>query len=171
MSATLNLLEQGRFGVRSRNWMVTDVSASKVPPDSLQNGSESPQHLLSLSPVRDNEIIDDLQSRESTNLLRVIEWRNRHKTIRHPIMSEPIMPELIPISSSVHYNCAFDIHAPNIVQPMATVRLQFRQHREHAVAGGDLPRPVACMMSTINLGSLGLTPHCLNPDMQMFWTS
>ena len=41
--------EQGQMvSVRSRTWMVTDVSASTLPPERLQTGLESPQHLLTL---------------------------------------------------------------------------------------------------------------------------
>jgi hypothetical protein len=40
--------------VRSRNGMVTDVSASTLPPDRLHAGLESPQHLLTLSSVEND---------------------------------------------------------------------------------------------------------------------
>ena len=46
--------------VRSRNWMVTDVSASTLPPDRLQVGLESPQHLLTLSSVEDDGLGEEL---------------------------------------------------------------------------------------------------------------
>ena len=46
--------------VRSRNWMVTDVSASTLPPDRLQTGLESPQHLLTLSSVEDDGLGEEL---------------------------------------------------------------------------------------------------------------
>src|SRR5260370_4320476 len=54
--------EQGQMvSVRSRNWMVTDVSASTLPPDRLQTGLESPQHLLTLSSVEDDGLGEELQ--------------------------------------------------------------------------------------------------------------
>src|SRR5260370_26266591 len=54
--------EQGQMvSVRSRNWMVTDVSASTLPPDRLQTGLESPQHLLTLSSVEDDALGEELQ--------------------------------------------------------------------------------------------------------------
>src|SRR5260370_10962153 len=54
--------EQGQMvSVRSRNWMVTDVSASTLPPDRLQTGLESPQHLVSLSSVEDDGLGEELQ--------------------------------------------------------------------------------------------------------------
>ncbi|MBA4190899.1 MAG: helicase [Planctomycetaceae bacterium] len=46
--------------VRSRNWMVTDVSTSTLPPDRLQTGLESPQHLLTLSSVEDDGLGEEL---------------------------------------------------------------------------------------------------------------
>src|SRR5271169_5409698 len=53
--------EQGQMvSVRSRNWMVTDVSASTLPPDRLQTGLESPQHLLTLSSVEDDGMGEEL---------------------------------------------------------------------------------------------------------------
>src|SRR5438094_695644 len=54
--------EQGQMvSVRSRNWMVTDVSASTLPPERLQTGLESPQHLLTLSSVEDDGLGEELQ--------------------------------------------------------------------------------------------------------------
>src|SRR6202521_2923477 len=54
--------EQGQMvSVRSRNWMVTDVSTSTLPPDRLQTGLESPQHLLTLSSVEDDGLGEELQ--------------------------------------------------------------------------------------------------------------
>jgi hypothetical protein len=47
--------------VRSRNWMVTDVSVSALPPDRLQIGLESPQHLITLSSVEDDGLGEELQ--------------------------------------------------------------------------------------------------------------
>jgi hypothetical protein len=53
--------EQGQMvSVRSRNWMVTDVAASTLPPERLQSGLESPQHLLSLSSVEDDGLGEEL---------------------------------------------------------------------------------------------------------------
>src|SRR5215212_3024293 len=53
--------EQGQMvSVRSRNWMVTDVSASTLPPDRLQHGLESPQHLLTLASVEDDGLGEEL---------------------------------------------------------------------------------------------------------------
>src|ERR1700682_6103356 len=53
--------EQGQLvSVRSRNWMVTEVSASTLPPDRLQSGLESPQHLLTLSSIEDDGLGEEL---------------------------------------------------------------------------------------------------------------
>src|SRR5438874_2068598 len=53
--------EQGQMvSVRSRNWMVTDVSASTLPPERLQTGLESPQHLITLSSVEDDGLGEEL---------------------------------------------------------------------------------------------------------------
>src|SRR2546426_4770054 len=53
--------EQGQMvSVRSRNWMVTDVSASTLPPERLQTGLESPQHLLTLASVEDDGLGEEL---------------------------------------------------------------------------------------------------------------
>ncbi len=47
--------EQGQIvSVRSRNWMVTEVSTSTLLPERLQTGLESPQHLITLSSVEDD---------------------------------------------------------------------------------------------------------------------
>ncbi len=47
--------------VRSRNWMVTEVSASSLlPPERLQTGIESPQHLITLSSVEDDGLGEEL---------------------------------------------------------------------------------------------------------------
>ena len=46
--------------VRSRHWMVTDVSASTLPPDRLRVGVETPQHLLTLSSVEDDGLGEEL---------------------------------------------------------------------------------------------------------------
>ena len=53
--------EQGQMvSVRSRNWMVTDVLASTLPPDRLQAGLEPPQHLVTLSSVEDDGLGEEL---------------------------------------------------------------------------------------------------------------
>src|SRR5436190_6963972 len=53
--------EQGQMvSVRSRNWMVTDVSASTLPPGRLQTGLEAPQHLLTLSSIEDDGLGEEL---------------------------------------------------------------------------------------------------------------
>ena len=53
--------EQGQMvSVRSRNWMVTDVSTSTLPPERLQTGLESPQHLITLSSVEDDGLGEEL---------------------------------------------------------------------------------------------------------------
>ena len=53
--------EQGQMvSVRSRNWMVTDVSASTLPPERLQTGLEPPQHHLILSSVEDDGLGEEL---------------------------------------------------------------------------------------------------------------
>ena len=53
--------EQGQMvSVRSRTWMVTDVSASTLPPERLQAGLEPPQHLISLSSVEDDGLGEEL---------------------------------------------------------------------------------------------------------------
>src|SRR5262245_47105047 len=53
--------EQGQMvSARSRNWMVTDVSASTLPPERLRTGLESPQHLVTLSSVEDDGLGEEL---------------------------------------------------------------------------------------------------------------
>src|SRR5438270_7829645 len=60
-TAVANLPAQGQMvSVRSRNWMVTDVSASTLPPERLQTGLESPQHLLTLASVEDDGLGEEL---------------------------------------------------------------------------------------------------------------
>ncbi len=46
--------------VRSRNWMVTEVSASTLPLERLQTGLELPQNLLTLSSVEDDGLGEEL---------------------------------------------------------------------------------------------------------------
>jgi len=47
--------EQGQMAsVRTRNWMVTDVSASTLSPELLHTGLKSPQHFITLSSVEDD---------------------------------------------------------------------------------------------------------------------
>lgn len=53
--------EQGQLvSVRSRNWIVTEVAPSTLPPERLQNGLEAPQHLLTLSLVEDDGLGEEL---------------------------------------------------------------------------------------------------------------
>ena len=57
--------EQGQMvSVRSRHWMVTDVSVSTLPPDRLQTGLEAPHHLLTLSSVEDDGLGEELEHLE-----------------------------------------------------------------------------------------------------------
>ena len=49
--------------VRSRHWMVTDVSASILPPDPLKSGLAPPQHLLTLSSVEDDALGEEKSGR------------------------------------------------------------------------------------------------------------
>jgi ERCC4-related helicase len=59
--SSLNCPEQGQMvSVRSRNWMVTDVSTSTLPPERLQVGLESPQHLVTLASVEDDGLGEEL---------------------------------------------------------------------------------------------------------------
>ena len=61
MTTTTQPPDQGQMvSVRSRNWMVTDVSASTLPPERLQTGLESPQHLVTLSSVEDDGLGEEL---------------------------------------------------------------------------------------------------------------
>jgi hypothetical protein len=54
--------EQGQLvSVRSRQWIVNDVRPSTLPPDRLQIGLESPQHLITLSSVEDDGLGEELQ--------------------------------------------------------------------------------------------------------------
>jgi superfamily II DNA or RNA helicase len=46
--------------VRSRHWIVTDVSGSTLPPDRLQTGLETPQHLVTLSSVEDDGLGEEI---------------------------------------------------------------------------------------------------------------
>ena len=53
--------EQGQLvSVRARNWMVTEVLASTLPPPRLQTGLQTPQHLLTLSSVEDDGLGEEL---------------------------------------------------------------------------------------------------------------
>ena len=53
--------EQGQLvSVRSRQWMVTQVSRSTLPPERLQTGLESPQNLLTLSSIEDDGLGEEL---------------------------------------------------------------------------------------------------------------
>jgi SNF2 family DNA or RNA helicase len=56
-----SLPEQGQLvSVRSRNWIVTDVAPSTLPPERLQTGLEAPQNLLTLSSVEDDALGEEL---------------------------------------------------------------------------------------------------------------
>lgn len=60
-TAVASLPEQGQLvSVRSRNWIVTEVAPSTLPPERLQTGLESPQHLLTLSSVEDDGLGEEL---------------------------------------------------------------------------------------------------------------
>jgi SNF2 family DNA or RNA helicase len=61
MATSVGLPEQGQMvSVRSRNWMVTDIAKSTLPPERLANGLEFPQHLLTLSSVEDDGLGEEL---------------------------------------------------------------------------------------------------------------
>jgi hypothetical protein len=54
--------EKGRLvSVQPRQWMVTEVSASTLPPHRLQTGLNGPQNLLTLSSVEDDGLGEELQ--------------------------------------------------------------------------------------------------------------
>jgi ERCC4-related helicase len=54
--------EQGQLvSVRSRQWIVTEVSPSALPPERLRSGLERPQNLLTLSSVEDDGLGEELQ--------------------------------------------------------------------------------------------------------------
>ncbi len=60
-TATSPRPEQGQMvSVRARNWMVTEVLASTLPPPRLQTGLQTPQHLLTLSSVEDDGLGEEL---------------------------------------------------------------------------------------------------------------
>jgi hypothetical protein len=53
--AVSSLPEQGQLvSVRSRQWIVTEVRASTLPPPALKPNFSGPQHLLTLSSVEDD---------------------------------------------------------------------------------------------------------------------
>jgi SNF2 family DNA or RNA helicase len=59
--STLAPPEQGQLvTVRQRRFVVTDVSASTLPPERLQTGLDSPQHLVTLSSVEDDGLGEEL---------------------------------------------------------------------------------------------------------------
>ncbi len=96
-SVALPPAEQGQLvSVRSRNWMVTDVSASTLPPERLQTALEAPQHLLTLSSVEDDglgeelNVIWELEPGASTGRARLPflpnsreDWQGRRRDGRH----------------------------------------------------------------------------------------
>lgn len=54
--------EQGQLvSVRSRNWIVTAIAPSTLPPERLQTGLEAPQNLLTLSSVEDDGLGEELK--------------------------------------------------------------------------------------------------------------
>jgi hypothetical protein len=54
--------EQGQLvSVRSRQWVVTDVRASTLPPPALKPAFGGPQHLLTLASVGDDGLGEELQ--------------------------------------------------------------------------------------------------------------
>lgn len=60
-ASTSTLPKEGQMvSVRSRNWMVTDVSTSSLPAERLKTGIELPQHLLSLSSVEDDGLGEEM---------------------------------------------------------------------------------------------------------------
>lgn len=61
MIATASLPEPGQMvNVRSRKWMVTDISAGTLPTDRVKAPLESPQHLLTLSSVEDDGLGEEI---------------------------------------------------------------------------------------------------------------
>lgn len=63
MTAAVGLPEQGQMvNVRSRKWIVTDVSANALAPEGLEAGLVSPQHLLALSSVEDDGLGEELSA-------------------------------------------------------------------------------------------------------------
>ena len=59
--AAISPPEQGQLvSVRSRQWIVTEVAPSTLPPERLQTGLESPQNLLTLSSVEDDGLGEEL---------------------------------------------------------------------------------------------------------------
>jgi hypothetical protein len=54
--------EQGQLvSGRSRQWIVTDVRPSTLPPPALKPAFSGPQHLLTLSSVEDDGLGEELQ--------------------------------------------------------------------------------------------------------------
>jgi hypothetical protein len=54
--------EQGQLvSVRSRQWVVNDVHPSTFPPPPLKPTFHGPQHLLTLSSVKDDGLGEELQ--------------------------------------------------------------------------------------------------------------
>lgn len=59
---TTSLPEQGQLvSVRSRQWIVTDIAGSTLPPVRLQVQTAAPQSLLTLSSVEDDGLGEELQ--------------------------------------------------------------------------------------------------------------
>lgn len=75
--------EQGQMvSVRSRNWMVTDISTCTLPPERLQTGLESPQHLITLSSVEDDGLGEEL------NVIWELEPESRQPKGRRPVLAK-----------------------------------------------------------------------------------
>ncbi len=54
--------EQGQLvSVRSRQWVVTDVRPSTLPPPALKPTCSGPQHLLTLASVEDDGVGEELK--------------------------------------------------------------------------------------------------------------
>lgn len=47
--------------VRRRQWVVSDVTRSTLPPDLSHNGHQTPQHLLTLTSVEDDALGEELE--------------------------------------------------------------------------------------------------------------
>lgn len=63
MASALSFVpEQGQLvSVHSRQWIVTEVSPSTLPPERLRTGLERPQKLHTLSSVEDDGLGEELQ--------------------------------------------------------------------------------------------------------------
>ena len=60
--ATQNLPEPGQLvTVRQRHFVVLDVQKSTLPPNSIQGGTGTAQHVVSLSSVEDDALGEELR--------------------------------------------------------------------------------------------------------------